>query len=143
MKLPVDEEYDEKVMCVPKPLKISLSLLLTSVPGHRPKSCPHDPPSDGRACLNTDKQEIDHSLLGGGGRLDSKIDDINNVGKRVDHGPDTDGPTHCLVESDILVERNDCTNRGTTHERDEVSADWEKNEDDIYVAQHCRGTSDS
>jgi len=47
------------------------------------------------------------------------------------------------VEGDVLVERNDCTKRGTTHERDEVSADWEENKDYIDVTQHRRGTSDS
>jgi hypothetical protein len=143
VELPVDEEDDEQVVGVPELFKVLSSLVLTSVPSHRSKRHPHKPTSDGWTRLNTNEQEVNHSLPSGSRRVNGNPYDIDDMGECVDKRPDNNGPSYCLMEGDVLVERNDCTNWGTTHERDEVSADWKENEDYIDVTQHCGGTSDS
>jgi len=60
----------------------------------------------------------------------------------MDDSTDYDGPCGCLVESDVLVERDEAIEWGPTKEGNEVPADGEENEDDVEM-EHQGGSTSS
>ena len=64
------------------------------------------------------------------------------MGCDVDDGEEDEGPGCGFVEGDVFVEGDEGVERGTTAERDEVTADWEEDKCDIYVENERGCTSD-
>jgi hypothetical protein len=64
------------------------------------------------------------------------------VSTNVHRGEDDNRPGGGDVELDVIIERNDIVQGRLAEEGDEVSANWEKNEDDIEMEDECGGTGD-
>jgi hypothetical protein len=60
----------------------------------------------------------------------------------MDDGEHYDRPCGELVESEVIVERNEVVERGATEEGDEVAADGEEYEDDIDVKDKSSSAGD-
>jgi hypothetical protein len=84
VQLPVDKEHNEQVVGVPEPFKVLSALGLSGGPRHSTKTDPHDPASDGWTSLNTEQEEVLHSLAGIVCGLDGKVDNVDNVCEGVD-----------------------------------------------------------
>jgi hypothetical protein len=135
MKLPADEEGDEQVVGVPKPLKMCTAATLHREPDHYCKACSHDPASDPRPSGEVCREEDNNTLpscfgINVGFGEHSKVE---HVRRNVNNCPHDDRPSRCLVKGNALVKGNNVVERGPAEERDEIPADWKKDEDNIHV----------
>jgi hypothetical protein len=104
---PEQEEDGEEVVRVPEALELGSSLLLGCSPCHGCERSQHDVASPSRACCEVGKKEADEAELVGLG----KHPQISPMRNRVNPGEEEDGPPDQLVESNVLVERNDAVER--------------------------------
>lgn len=65
MKLPVDEEHDEKMVGVPELFKVGTTALFHRVPDHNSERSGHDPPGDEGAGNEVGDNELFHPRAGG------------------------------------------------------------------------------
>ena len=144
MQLPRDEERDEQVVRVPEALKMGAASLFDSKVHHGEQARGHHPAS----CTGTGDEvglQEDNKPLGrrvGVWVCESETGEVDHVSGNVDACPEDDGPSGGLVERDVLVERNVVIQRRAADEGDEVTADWQQDEDDIDVQDERSTTSD-
>jgi len=60
----------------------------------------------------------------------------------VNHRPRDNGPSSCLVKSNVLVEGDDVVKWRAPEEGNEIAANREEDEDDIDMKDECRRTCD-
>jgi hypothetical protein len=145
MQLPAKEKDNEKMVGVPELFKSTIgpsSALLNCKPDHDGESGGHDPAGDTGSGREVESQELNRSRSGTSDRgvRACELAEVPHVGTNMDRGKDNNGPRGCDVEFDVVIERNDIVQGRLAEERDEVSADWEKNEDDIEMEDECGGT---
>jgi hypothetical protein len=144
VQLPAKEKDNEKVVGVPKLFKPSLGLssaLLDGKPDHDTESGGHDPAGDTSSGGEVENDELNRSRRRTRGCPINgcELAEVPHVGRNMDRGEDDNRPGGGDVELDVIVERNDIVQRGLAEERDEIPADWEKNEDDIEMEDECGG----
>ena len=145
MQLPAKEKDNEKVVGVPELFKSTIgpsSALLNGKPDHDDERGGHDPAGDTGSGGKVENKELNRSRRYTRGRAINgcELAEVPHVGSNMDRGEDDDGPCGCDVEFDVIVERDDIVQGRLAEERDEVSANWEKNEDDIEMEDECGGT---
>ena len=147
VELPAEEENNEKMVGVPKLFKPSVGpspVLLDGKVNHDTKGGGHDPARDTGSSGEVEDEELNWSRrrirdLRIDGREHAKIPHVSG---NVDKGEDDNGPGSGDVELDVIVEWNDIVQGRLAEEGDEVSADWEKDEDDIEMEDERGGTGD-
>ena len=109
MELPIDEEYDEKVMGIPESFVIGCANLLSAKEYHDSKTSGHDPTSDTGTRGEIDAKERHEALTGccGSGISHGKPVKVYHVGQNVDNGEADYGPGGNFVESDVFIEGDD------------------------------------
>jgi len=114
MQLPADEQRDEKVMGIPKPLKVCVTSLFRSEPDHGCKAQGHDPTSGSWPSKEVGREEDNDALAGCFSVRISvgELGKVEHVRYDVNGGADDYGPSRCLVEGDALVKRDDVVERG-------------------------------
>lgn len=145
VQLPADEEDDEQVVRIPEPLETSTATLLHGIPNHDTESGSHDPSSCTRTGSKVGKEES-HDSLAGVLRIrvnHGEFSKVDHVSTNMDSTTDDNRPGSCLVESDVLVEWNDIIEGCATKERDEVTADREKDESNVNVEDQSSRTGNS
>ena len=145
MKLPVDEEHDEKVVGVPEPLKVRTAALLNRKPNHNAEGRCHNPASCTRTCSEVGYKESNDALAGVRRRRIShrELVEVDHMSCDVYEGEEHDRPSSGLVESDVLVEGYKVVQGRPTEERNEAPAHRQENVDDIDVKDEGSGTSDN
>lgn len=145
MQLPAKEKDNEKMVGVPELFKSTIGLssaLLNGKPDHDGESGGHDPAGDTSSGREVESKELNWSRSSTRDRAINgrELAEVPHVGSNMDRGEDDNRPCGCDVEFDVVIERNDIVQGRLAEERDEVSADWEKNEDDIEMEDECGGT---
>lgn len=110
---PEDEEDDEQVVGVPEALKVRTPRLLRSCECDRHQSHEHDISTPARASREVGQDEAHESEV----VTSSESGKVVPMRNGVDPGEEDDGPRDQLVESDVLVERNDIVERCSTSHR--------------------------
>lgn len=135
MELPCKEEDEEEVVSIPELLKVGATALLHSEPNHDAKTCSHNPASgarpSGKVCLQEDKNTLASGLCVG--IKHSKFLKVAHMSGNMDNRKYDHGPCCRFVEGDVFVKWNELVQRGATKERDEITTDGQKDEDDISV----------
>ncbi len=145
VQLPAKEKDNEKVVGVPELFKTTIgpsSALLNGKPYHDGESGGHDPAGDAGSGREVENQELNRnrSRTRNGAVNDCELAEVPHVGTNMDRGEDDNRPCGGDVELDGIIKRNDIVQGRLAEERDEVSAHWEKNEDDIEMEDECGGT---
>jgi hypothetical protein len=143
MQLPTCEKDDEQMVGIPKPFKVGAASLFDSKPNHDGQSGGHDPASDTGTSREISCEKRDNTLtsvfsisIG-----HSETVEVDHVREDVHSSASDNGPGGSFMESDVLIKRNDIIERRPTKEGNEVSANREKDENDIDVKNKSSGTS--
>ena len=135
MKLPANEDDDEKVMSVPEVLEISMLSFLHCKVDHDSKAEGHNPPGSagpgGKVSLKEGDELCATCLCGSIGKRElGKVDHVcSNMHDSADHNR----PAGSFVEGDVLAKGNELVKGRATKKRDEIAADGEKDEEDINI----------
>jgi len=141
VQLPVDKEWNKQVMRIPESLKVFAPFTLPGCPGHNTETDPHNPACYSRACFDAKKEEYLDTFTRAVARLDSEVDDIDDVGESVHQTPDYKGPRSGLVEGNIFIERNEIVERRPSQEGNKVSANWKQNVYNVDMAEQSASSS--
>jgi hypothetical protein len=126
---PEEEEDNEKVMGVPEALKVLPACLLRRCERNRHQSNQHNVAAPSRAGSKVGQDETHEPEVVRCGELGQVVPMCDCVNP----GEEYDGPGDQLVESNVLVERDDVVQRRATSHRYQVSANREENEGYVDV----------
>ena len=144
MQLPANEKDEKEMMRVPKLFKALALALFHRVPDHDAEGKVHDPAGRAGSGGEVGRDEGDDALARvGRARVGhGEFGEIDHMCCDVNHGPKDDGPGGELVQVEVLVEWDEFVHWCATEEGDEVSADGDEDEYDVYVEdESCRASN--
>jgi hypothetical protein len=130
-------------MGIPEILEVCTSAFLYCKINHYEERGSHYPTGDTRSSRKVGSEK--NSDLCSSARTlvrCSQPGKVHHVGQNMDNGEKDDRPSRGLMESDVLVERNDVVQWCPTEKGNEVPADGEEDEGDINVQNKGSSTSD-
>ena len=144
MQLPTNKEDNEKMVRIPKALKVGATALFYREKHHYAKTEGHYPTSNTGSSGKISREEGDDPLRSrfGCGVCHCKSAKVDHVRSNVHDGPEYNRPSRGFVEGDVFVEGNDVIERRTTEYRDEVATDWKENKYHIDMKNESGSASD-
>jgi len=131
-------------MGIPEPFEMGTTPLLHSEPNHDEKNDGHDPTGNARASGEISGEEVAYAFASGCSFhvKECETPEVDHVCDDMNDGASYNGPSRSLVKCDAFVKRNEAIEGSSTEERNEISADREKDEDDIDMENESGGTGE-
>jgi hypothetical protein len=109
MQLPIDEEYDEKVVGIPESFEIGSTDFLSGEEYYDSERNGHDPTGNTGTRSEVCAKESQNPLTGCLGRCIShgELVKVYHVGQDMDNGKNDHRPGSSFVEGDVFIKGND------------------------------------